>query len=122
MENHVPLHLEARDPGHAGEDFQQALPAGCEDIGTYLKHLRHADAMIGRLTQALRRSPQRAGVLAWYGDHVPIMDQAYQVLGVPSRCTDYFVWSSAHQRASTVQAIPVHTLARAILDVSKQAS
>lgn len=122
MENHGPLHLEARDLRDADEDFQQALPAGCEDIGTYLKHLRHADAMIGRLTQALSRSTQRAGVLAWYGDHVPIMDQAYQVLGVPSRCTDYFVWSSAHQRASTVQAMPVHTLARAILDVSNQAS
>jgi phosphoglycerol transferase MdoB-like AlkP superfamily enzyme len=122
MENHGPLHLEARDLRDADEDFQQALPAGCEDIGTYLKHLRHADAMIGRLTQALSRSTQRAGVLAWYGDHVPIMDQAYQVLGVPSRCTDYFVWSSAYQRTSAVQAIPVHTLGRAILDVSNQTS
>ncbi len=122
MENHGPLHLEARDSEHSDEDFQQALPAGCEDIGTYLKHLRHADAMIGRLTQVLSRSTQRAGVLAWYGDHVPIMDQAYQILGTPSRCTDYFVWSTVPPRASAEQAMPVHTLARAIFDVSNQAS
>jgi hypothetical protein len=92
--------------------------------------------MIGRVTRALKKSTQRPGVLAWYGDHVPIMDRAYQTLSTPSQCTDYFVWSTAQQDSSSVnatiqattqtirqalkQSLPVHKLARAIVDVSNR--
>ena len=156
MENHGPLHLEVPRVQSIQDDCTQPLPTGCEDVGTYLKHLRNADAMIGRLSQALKAcaeknptprpnpnsdsdsdsnsnplkslvSPpliERSGVLVWYGDHVPIMDKAYCALGTPSGCTDYFLWSTDHQGSSTKQAIkqtmPVHELARAVIDVSSR--
>jgi len=161
MENHGPLHLEVPRVQSIKDDCTQPLPAGCEDVGIYLKHLRNADAMIGRLSQALKAcaeqnpnsnsysnsnsdsysnsysnlsplnssvsSPltERPGLLVWYGDHVPIMDKAFNALGTPSGCTDYFLWSTDHQSSFTQpaikQAMPVHELARAVIDISSRA-
>jgi Sulfatase len=136
MENHGPLHLETPASQDLYSHCHRPLPEGCDDIGVYLKHLRNADVMIGRVTRALKMSTQRPGVLAWYGDHVPIMDKAYQTLGTPSRYTDYFVWSTARQDSSSAnatiqattqtirqplkQSLPVHKLTRAIVDVTNR--
>jgi hypothetical protein len=47
--------------------------------------------MIKKLTEGLA-SAVRPGTLAWYGDHVPIMEKVYQQLGTPDGDTDYFIW------------------------------
>lgn len=91
MENHGPLHLESLPESDRQEWLSAPLPEGCEDLGAYLRHLGHADQMIKKLTEGLA-SAGRPGTLAWYGDHVPIMEKVYQQLGKPSGETDYFIW------------------------------
>ena len=91
MENHGPLHLESLPEADKQEWLTQPLPDGCEDLGVYLRHLGHADQMIKKLTEGLA-SAGRPGTLAWYGDHVPIMEKVYQQLGTPDGDTDYFIW------------------------------
>lgn len=101
MENHGPLHLEARIPEHEQQFFAQALPQGCDDMAVYLKHIKNADRMIAML-RAKIESLQRGGWLCWYGDHVPIMDIVYRSLGYPDGTSDYFLWGN--DRGSTQSA------------------
>jgi len=91
MENHGPLHLESLPETDKQEWLTEPLPEGCEDLGAYLRHLGHADQMIKKLTEGLA-SAGRPGTLAWYGDHVPIMEKVYKQLRTPSGDTDYFIW------------------------------
>jgi hypothetical protein len=93
MENHGPLHLEALTIEAQQQWLAQKIPADCEDLSVYLKHLANADQMINRLTNTLT-AIERPGILVWYGDHVPIMAKVYDVLGLPDGLTDYFIWSS----------------------------
>jgi hypothetical protein len=104
MENHGPLHLESLPEADKQEWLTQPLPGGCEDLGVYLRHLGHADQMIKKLTEGLS-SAGRPGTLAWYGDHVPIMEKVYQHLGTPDGDTDYFIWRTRTEaeRKSHVQ-------------------
>jgi hypothetical protein len=104
MENHGPLHLESLPKADKQEWLTQPLPGGCEDLGVYLRHLGHADQMIKKLTEGLS-SAGRPGTLAWYGDHVPIMEKVYQHLGTPDGDTDYFIWRTRTEaeRKSHVQ-------------------
>jgi phosphoglycerol transferase MdoB-like AlkP superfamily enzyme len=105
MENHGPLHLESLPEAEKQEWLTQPLPDGCEDLGVYLRHLGHADQMIKKLTEGLA-SAGRPGTLAWYGDHVPIMEKVYQQLGTPDGDTDYFIWRTRTEieRKSQAQA------------------
>ncbi|MDW7745296.1 MAG: LTA synthase family protein [Halomonas sp.] len=97
MENHGPLHLET--PSEA--DARRLSPAGqaiahqahYRDLQVYLRHLANADRMLDALSCRLAEGP-RDGLLCWYGDHVPILDQAYQALGEPDGTTDYLIWST----------------------------
>jgi phosphoglycerol transferase MdoB-like AlkP superfamily enzyme len=94
MENHGPLHLESVAAGEANEYFREA-PAGASpiarDLAVYLRHLKNADRMLGRLISwmAGRRRP---GVLCFYGDHVPIMPEAWETAGDSDGATDYVLW------------------------------
>jgi hypothetical protein len=105
MENHGPLHLESLPEQDKHEWLAQPLPDGCEDLGVYLRHLGHADQMIKKLTEGLA-SAGRPGTLAWYGDHVPIMEKVYQQLETPDGDTDYFIWRTRTEteRKSHAQA------------------
>lgn len=93
MENHGPLHWERV----ADEDRQKllrgTLPDGCDDLVTYARHLRNADAMFGILRNALKNR-ERPATLCIYGDHVPIMPSVYQNLGEPTGDSDYVLWFS----------------------------
>lgn len=93
MENHGPLHLESVAPGDVERFYAQPPPEGCDELTVYLRHLANADRMAGTLREALSRR-REGGVLAWYGDHVPMMPGAYPCVGWPDGRTDYFVWSS----------------------------
>lgn len=87
MENHGPYareadEMEVRDP-EAWQALQ--LPAGLHDkseleLRNYLYHLRNADREFGRLVDRLdeRGKPY---VLAFYGDHLPALADAYSSLG-----------------------------------------
>lgn len=115
MENHGPLHLERATSEDIAHLYAQHPPPGCEDLTVYLRHLRNADAMIGRLRETLRANP-RPGYLCWYGDHVPIMTKVYARLGEPKPCTNYFLWRSFGRDAEALrQDIPVHELGSGLL-------
>jgi hypothetical protein len=118
MENHGPLHLESLPEADKQEWLTQPLPEGCEDLGVYLRHLGHADQMIKRLTEGLA-SVGRPGTLAWYGDHVPIMEKVYQQLATPSGYTDYFIWRTQRAAMGEESRVPLllqsHLLAAEVL-------
>ncbi len=117
MENHGPLHLERADPADEAALYERAPPAGCTDLSAYLRHLRNADRMLGALRQTLQQS-SRPGVLAFYGDHVPIMPSVYAALHEPDGSTDFFVWRSDRaepRSAGTRMNLPAHELGAQVL-------
>ena len=73
------------------------IPGIDDPEAQYVAHLRNADLMIGRVAEALRRTPG-GGVLCIYGDHAP----ARSILpGLPDRgATDYLIWDSRAPAAS----------------------
>lgn len=96
MENHGPLHLESPSRSSLGATLPDApwpLPVHQRDLAVYLHHLRQADAMLGSIKQHLQAST-RKGLLCWYGDHVPILPDAYQAYGPPDGTTPYVIWST----------------------------
>ncbi|PXX93962.1 LTA synthase family protein [Halomonas heilongjiangensis] len=94
MENHGPLHLERPVPDEAYTLLtpQAARSAEHDDLAIYLRHLVNADRMIERLRRTLA-AQSRPSLLCWYGDHVPIMPQAYRRHGMPPGHTRYAIWS-----------------------------
>ncbi|RTR05126.1 LTA synthase family protein [Halomonas nitroreducens] len=103
MENHGPLAMDTLAKGKADEWLKPKhapLPSECDELASYLAHLRNADRMTDRLRQALSRSP-REGILCWYGDHVPIMPAAYRHFGLPEGTTSYTLWSTRQRRGAT---------------------
>lgn len=96
MENHGPLHLERPVPEDAPRLAASAPAVGHEDLRVYLRHLRNADRMLERLERQLTPATPgaRHGMLCWYGDHVPIMDDLYRKIGAPSGDTCHAIWSS----------------------------
>lgn len=118
MENHGPLHLETVRPDDAERLYSTPPVAGCDELTIYLRHLRNADRMAGRLRAALAAQPGDA-FLCWFGDHVPIMPEVYRRLGVPDGRTDYFVWrknaSTQHGRRGLRRDLMVEDLGVVLL-------
>ena len=115
MENHGPLHLEREDPALTATLCQKPLPAGCRDLAVYLGHIRNADRMLDQLATSLAAQP-RPGMLAWYGDHLPIMPAVYAALGEPDGRTDYLIWRSDRRPLnSPAQDLPADQLAAALI-------
>jgi len=121
MENHGPLHLERLSDQQFRRWFKKEMGAHAEDLAVYLSHLANADLMIQRLTQALSDNT-RPGLLAWFGDHVPMMSKVYKELGMPEGSTDYFIWrTSSEQRTYDlveIKNLAVHELAVHILSAA----
>src|SRR5690606_35141077 len=114
MENHGPLHWEKVAAADAHAVLNGPLPAGCDDLVAYARHLRNADASFLTLSQALQ-ARKRAGLLCIYGDHVPIMPDVYAKLGYPDGMTDYLVWAPDQTRAGPRRDIPIQDLADILL-------
>lgn len=96
MENHGPLHLEAPTRAMASAALPKApwpLAPHQRDLAVYLHHLQGADQMLSHLATRLKAG-KRPGVLGWYGDHVPILPQAYAHYGPPLGSTPFLLWSS----------------------------
>jgi len=91
MENHGPLHLESVNAADARQVLNGPMPAGCEDLVAYARHLCNADDMLSALAQTLACNGRPAG-LCVFGDHIPIMAKVYRALGQPSGTTDALIW------------------------------
>ncbi|MCD0501742.1 LTA synthase family protein [Bordetella petrii] len=119
MENHGPLHWEKA--GHADHQAttRAALPAGCDDLVVYARHLRNADAMFGMLADGLRGRGRPAS-LCVFGDHVPIMAGVYQALGEPAGTTPYLIWANSDQADAQRRDIALSDLATAWLRQAAQ--
>lgn len=110
MENHGPLHLEKVNAADVAALYTRPPPPGCDDLTVYLRHLRNADQMIGRLTEMLAACGRPAG-LCWYGDHVPIMPSVYARLGEPDGTTEYLLWAHEGAAVPKKMQVSVHELA-----------
>jgi len=113
MENHGPLHLEKVALGDLERLYTEPPPAGCEDLTVYLRHLQNADRELGRL-RAFLAARSRPSLLCFYGEHLPSMPQAYDLLGLPDGRTDYFLqipWGHDRIQADlSVAALPYQVL------------
>ncbi|MDD2723248.1 MAG: LTA synthase family protein [Methylovulum sp.] len=117
MENHGPLHLEQPNPDTLEQCYHSAPEQACDDLTVYLQHLQNADLMIKQLKDKLLAN-QREGLLCWFGDHVPIMENIYQRFGEPDGLTDYFVWKTSGKKAGNLadkQDLAIHELAALLL-------
>ena len=99
MENHGPLHLEPSRIGAAKDIYCCSPPAGCDELSTYLYHLRNADNMLCMLHDTFQSTCPAS--LCFYGDHVPIMPSVYKVLAEPAGIVPYFCWNSTWVQTST---------------------
>ena len=126
MENHGPLHLETPLKDNLEEIFTEQgvkdylnQSATLADLNVYLRHLKNADLMVEKITDSLQQQ-NRPGLLAWYGDHIPIMPKVYAKLGEPTPDTPYLIWHSKHLSlpANNVNT-QAHTLSEQILSYLK---
>lgn len=105
MENHGPLHLERVNATDFAELFLSPNPVFCDELTIYLRHLRNANQMLVDLKASLN-CLARPTVMAWYGDHVPIIPALYQQIGEPDGMTDYFIWTN--QKSLGQNSIDLH--------------
>jgi hypothetical protein len=100
------------DPAVAAIFDPAELPDGGELL-RYLDGLRRSDEMLRVLMDGLeqRRSP---AVLAFYGDHLPSLSNAFRHFGFDEPHSDYAIWPSAG--APQPRDLPAHELGRLIVD------
>ena len=82
IEAHGPYDVE---PVHTAERDAIPVPDGITgrdklELQTYLYHLKHADAELGRLV-ALLAQRQRPSLVLFYGDHLPALSNSYHTTG-----------------------------------------
>jgi hypothetical protein len=121
MENHGPLHLEKVDAGELPAYYDQSPPVGCDDLTIYLRHLKNADQMIGKLTDFLSKQ-KTPSVLCWYGDHVPIMPRVYETYGLPDGRTPFFIWNGKAAQGCGISSVDLTILSHELLEVAFQSS
>lgn len=118
MENHGPLHLESVSAHDVREVLIGDMPAACEDLVAYCRHLRNADEMLGALADYLEKRT-RPTLLCFLGDHVPIMPKVYKELGAPAGTTNYFIWHSHQKKTALHRTQHVSELANTYINTSK---
>ena len=115
MENHGPLHLEKVQKGEVEQFYLHPPLDSCADLTIYLRHLRNADRMASMLRDSLETLPG-SGWLCWFGDHVPIMTEVYDVMGIPDGWTDYLIWEKGSTSHGGVRLdLQVEDLGRQLL-------
>lgn len=102
------------------------VPAGVTGVGktmlqTYLYHLRHADAQLGRLADALARRA-RPTLLMFYGDHLPALGQAFEINGFKDgrdqleQTGSWLIVDPAHPNDAPPQALAAWALPGQLLE------
>lgn len=114
MENHGKWEMD-RLSAVAPEVIQAPL-LGSPELAMYVRHVANADAMAGRLVDALEAAP-RDGVFCMFGDHVPSLPKAFNEAGFRSGRTDYVVWRSGRPQVRSLD-IGADTLGRLVLDAA----
>jgi hypothetical protein len=100
------------DPAVAGIFDPTEVPDGGE-LRRYLDGLRRSDAMLGVLMEGLAHRDSPA-VLAFYGDHLPSLSNAFRHFGFDEASSNYAIWpGTGTPRPHDLQA---HDLARLIVD------
>lgn len=117
MENHGPLHLEKVSADDVRGVLMSDIPAGCEDLVAYGRHLQNADEMLGALANHLE-ARTRPTLLCFFGDHVPIMPKVYKKLGAPAGTTNYFMWHSHQKNTALQRTLHVSELAKTYLNTA----
>jgi hypothetical protein len=84
----------------------------------YLGGLRKSDEMLQILLSELQRR-HNDGVLAFYGDHLPSLPQAFRQLGFDEWGSDYVVWQDTGSAAQQLD-LPAHRLPKVIIDALRQ--
>jgi hypothetical protein len=82
IEAHGPYDVE---PGHVAERDAIPVPEGVtgnarRELQTYLYHIGHADAELGRLVTWLAQR-KRPSLVLFYGDHLPALSGSYAITG-----------------------------------------
>jgi phosphoglycerol transferase MdoB-like AlkP superfamily enzyme len=82
IEAHGPYDVQ---PANTAERDAIPVPDGItgkdkQELQTYLYHLQHADAQLGRLAQWLAQR-KRPSLILFYGDHLPALSNSYDVTG-----------------------------------------
>jgi phosphoglycerol transferase MdoB-like AlkP superfamily enzyme len=116
MGNHGPWRdaVFPTDPALRRSFDPTGVPQGAELLH-YLEGLRRSDEMLQILRSGLQ---QRGGdgVLAFYGDHLPSLPQAFHHFGFDEWDSDYVVWHGPDFPARQLN-LPAYRLPRVITDV-----
>lgn len=115
MENHGPLHWESVDERDRHDVLRTHVPPGCDELVAYGRHLKNADTMFRRVADALQMSGPAGSTLCIYGDHVPIMSQAYRCLREPNGTSDYVIWKAGGPGAASNVSLKISDLAPILL-------
>lgn len=102
------------------------VPAGVTGVAktmlqTYLYHVHHADAQLGRLANVLSHRA-RPTLLMFYGDHLPALGQAFEVNGFKDsgdqleQTGSWLIVDPAHPRGMPMQALAAWALPGQLLD------
>jgi Sulfatase len=119
MGNHGPW-LEAGfpiDPELRRSFDLTSFPQG-EELLRYLGGLRKSDEMLQILLSELQRC-RHESVLAFYGDHLPSLPDAFHHFGFEEWASDYVVWRDTGLPARQLD-LPAHQLATIIIDALQQ--
>jgi hypothetical protein len=108
LEAGLPIDTELRRSFDTGR-----LPQG-EELLRYLGGLRKSDEMLQILLSELQGC-HNDGVLAFYGDHLPSLPQAFRQLGFDEWGSDYVVWQDTGLAAQQLD-LPAHRLPKVIID------
>jgi hypothetical protein len=100
------------DPAVSGI-FDPAEVAEHGELLRYLDGLRHSDEMLRVLMDGLARRGSPA-VLAFYGDHLPSLSNAFRHFGFDESSSDYAIWPGAG--APQPRDLHSHELGRLIVD------
>ena len=111
MENHGPWEADESARGELPAALSGLAEAGA--LGSYLRALKNAGAMVAQLTRALL-DDGRSGLLGFYGDHLPSFPRTFSALGFDETATDYLIWRPGMTAARRAD-ISANQLASAIL-------
>ena len=113
MENHGKWEKERLAKVAAPEDLADP-PFGSVELGLYLRHVANADAMAGRLVDALEKRPGEA-VFCMYGDHLPSLPKVFAAAKCDDARTDYVIWRKGGNGGLHVDTT-VDILSRLVID------
>jgi Sulfatase len=115
MGNHGPWHERgpALDAAAAGWFEPAAVPQG-SDLARYLDGLRRSDEMLDILVDGFERRGGD-GLLAFYGDHLPSLPQAFAHFGFEDWSSDYVLWPGGKEAPRRLD-LPANRLPQLIKD------